>query len=479
MIKKIFNKKNISIFVTTFLVGFIIHIPLITKNIITSDVLLNSFYYNSYTNELALGRFGLYVMGLFKSFLVFPEISLLLSLLLIGVLNIFIFDFFDIKSKFYKIILSIIMVINPITSSILLSSHYSIAILLSILIMFISFNNLYNSKSKYKNIVSGLLILLSLLIYQPSISIFLSLLVFKTIKLILNKKIKYKELLFNFITCLIPLIIYYGIISLFSFVYDVDKLLLIHVNTFTDLGKNFIRCYTGFFDYFINNNVVNNTYLYNYIINIILFIIMILGIIKSIRKAKLDIKNIVILIIFILLIPLVFNISLIYSSNINFTLLIASSYLLFIPFIISLDNYNYTFIFMVLCMILLFRNYIIQDRATYYTLENTYSKTYAILNDVYNKNTKHRKIMITGSLNSNKSINNIVRLNYGYLANKELIKDNYKDRSIGITKFYNYYLGIDIKYVDKKTYNKILKSNQYKKMKRYMVIEDTFVVKLK
>ena len=479
--KKIFNKKNNIIIITTFLVGLLIHIPLITKNIITADTLLNNYYYSSYTSELALGRFGLYLIGLFKSFLSFPEISLLLSLILISIINIYIIDYFDIKSTFFKIMISLLIVINPITSSILLFSHYSVPILLSILLSFISFHNLNNNKSKsiFKYIISGLLLFLTLIIYQPSISIFLSLLVFNTIKLIIKKKINYKELLYNFLVFIGSLVVYYIILFLFSLVYDVNSIALIHISTFKDLGRNFLRCYINFYQYFINNNIVKNTYLYNYIINIILFIVMIAGIVKSTIKAKLDIKNLCILILFILLIPLVFNISLLYSSKINMTLLLAISYLLFIPFVISLDNYNYSTIFIVLCMVLLFRNYFIQDRATYYTLENTFNKTNALLTDIYNKNTKQRPMMITGKLNSNKTINKITRLNYGFVANEELIKDNYDDRSNGIVRFYNYYLGLDVKYVDKKTYDKIIKSNKYKNMKKYSIIEDSYVVKLK
>ncbi|MBQ6539246.1 MAG: glucosyltransferase domain-containing protein [Bacilli bacterium] len=479
MIKKISNKKNISVIITTLLVGFIVHVPLISKTIITSDVLINSHYYNSYVGELAMGRFGLWIMGVFKSFLVFPEISLLFSLILIAILNIMIIDFFDIKSKFYKILLSMLIVINPITSAILLSSHYSIAIILSMLLAFYAFYNICRNKSKYRYIGSGLLLFIVYTLYQPSISIFLSLIVLYAIKQILNKKIKYRELLFNFLTFVIPSLIYVGIVTLLSLVIKTDPVVLLHTSNLLDLGKNFIRCYVNFFNYFIGNSIVKNTYLYTYVINIILFIIMILGIIKSSIKAKLSVKNLIIMIILILAIPLVFNASLLYSSEINFTLLLSMSYLLFIPFIISLDNYNYSFIFIVLCMLLLFRNYIIQDRATYYTLENTYNKTYAMLSDLYTKNTKHRPIMITGKLASNKTISNITRLNYGFVANEELIKDNYQDRSTGITKFYNYYLGIDAKYVSEKKYNKILKSNEYKKMKKYKVIEDTFVVKLK
>ncbi len=479
MIKKILNKKNNNVIIITLLVGFIIHIPLITSKIITADVLLNNYYYNSYINELSMGRFGLYIMGLVKSFLVFPEISLLFSLILIAILNIYIIDFFDIKSNFYKILLSILIVVNPITSAILLSSHYSIAIILSIFLSFYSLYYIFNSKYKYKHIVSGVLLFICLTIFQPSISVYLSMLVLYSIKLILKKKIKYKELLFNFLTLIIPLIIYIGIITLLALIVKTNYSMLISSATFIDLGKNFIRCYTNFFNYYFGNSIVKNTYLYTYIINIILFIIMILGIVKSSIKAKLDTKNIIIMILLILSLPLVFNITLLYSSEVNFNLLLAGSYLLLIPFIISLDNYNYSFIFIVLCMLLLFRNYIIQDRATYYTLENTYNKTYAILSEIHSKNTKNRPLMITGNLTSNKTINIIVRLNYGFVANDELIKDDYKNRSIGITKFYNYYLGLDVKYVSEKKYNKILDSNKYKKMKKYQVIEDTFVVKLK
>ena len=173
MFKKFTNKKNINVIITTLLVGFIIHVPLITKTIITSDVLINSHYYNSYINELAMGRFGLYIMGLFKSFLVFPEISLLFSLILIAILNTYIIDFFGIKSNFYKILLSMLIVVNPITSAILLSSHYSIAIILSILLAFYAFYNIYNNRSKFRHIGSGILIFIVYTLYQTSISIFL------------------------------------------------------------------------------------------------------------------------------------------------------------------------------------------------------------------------------------------------------------------------------------------------------------------
>ncbi len=479
MIKKISNKKNINVVIATLLAGFIIHVPLITKNIITADSLLNSYYYNSYINELTVGRIGLYIMGLFKSFLVFPEISLLGSLLLIAILNIYILDFFNIKGNFYKILLSILIVINPITSAILLSSHYSLAIFLSIFLSFYALYYIYNSKFKYKYIVSGILLFITLTIYQPSISVFLSMLVLHSIRLILSKKIKYKELLFNFLTFVIPTIIYIGLISLLIVFIRVDNALLLHFSTITDIGRNIVRSYVNFFNYFAGNSIVKNTYLYTYIINFILFVIMILGIVKSTLKAKLDTKNLVIMILLILAIPLVFNCTLLYSSEIEFNLLFAGSYLLFIPFILSLDNYNYSYIFILLCMFLLFRNYTIQDRATYYTLENTYNKTYAMLSDIYTKNNERRPLMITGELASNKTINNIVRLNYGFVANDELIKDDYKNRSIGIVKFYNYYLGLDVKYVSEKKYEKIIKSKKYKKMKKYMIIEDTFVVKLK
>ena len=46
--KNILTTKNKKIFITTFIIFFLVHLPLITKNIISADILLNNYWSISY-----------------------------------------------------------------------------------------------------------------------------------------------------------------------------------------------------------------------------------------------------------------------------------------------------------------------------------------------------------------------------------------------------------------------------------------------
>ena len=67
--KKLINN-NYHIIILSIISLLIIHFILLTKNITTADVLINDFYYNGYSWEISLGRFGLYFIGLINNFIV-------------------------------------------------------------------------------------------------------------------------------------------------------------------------------------------------------------------------------------------------------------------------------------------------------------------------------------------------------------------------------------------------------------------------
>ena len=66
MKNKLFSKSNTFLIILVVVIGFVINLPLFTKNILTADVLLNTTYYNAYSWEISLGRFGLFILGIFK-----------------------------------------------------------------------------------------------------------------------------------------------------------------------------------------------------------------------------------------------------------------------------------------------------------------------------------------------------------------------------------------------------------------------------
>ena len=55
--KSLINKRNLLIILITFIFLFLTHLPLMTKNILSADILLNNVFYNGYSWEISLGRF--------------------------------------------------------------------------------------------------------------------------------------------------------------------------------------------------------------------------------------------------------------------------------------------------------------------------------------------------------------------------------------------------------------------------------------
>ena len=100
--KKIITKDNKFLFLLTIFILFVVHLPLFYKNIISADILLNNYLYKGYSWEISLGRFGLYIVGLIKSYLNIPCIDLVISFVIISISSILLIDLFDIKSKLNK-----------------------------------------------------------------------------------------------------------------------------------------------------------------------------------------------------------------------------------------------------------------------------------------------------------------------------------------------------------------------------------------
>ena len=75
------------IFISTFILLFLVHFNLLTTNIISGDILLNNFFYKGYSWEVSLGRFGLWVVGLLKGYLSIPIIDLSISFIIISIIT--------------------------------------------------------------------------------------------------------------------------------------------------------------------------------------------------------------------------------------------------------------------------------------------------------------------------------------------------------------------------------------------------------
>ena len=440
-------KNNYHIIILSIISLLIIHFILLTRNITTADVLINDFYYNGYSWEISLGRFGLYFIGLINNFIVIKEINIFISMILISLIIVFIIDIFKINKLYKKILISLLIVSSPIISSYLVFYYCSVGYLLSVLLSIISSYLLINNKNK---LLSILCFIISLSMYQASISIGISIIVLYYIKEVINKKIKIKDIIYKLFIIFISMIIYFIIMKLSLVIFNIDQASYSGANkigfsSILDIFNNIKRTYISFYDYFFTNKILKNTYIYNNIINIFLFIILIINIIKVINK-----KNCLYIIISLLLLPFAFNFILLITPSDNYQLLMSSSYLLFIPFIVSFDYDKYLKYIMIIISILLIRNYIIQDYSTYKSLENTFNKTYNLLSS---NNDLDKDIMVIGDI---KDISNINKYNYGFISDYSLFWDDYSNRRNGVIKFYKYYLGRDINYVSEDKYKELI-----------------------
>lgn len=484
MYKNLLNKNKTIIILIT-IIGFIINLPLFTKNILTADIILNTTYYNAYSWELSLGRFGLFLLGILKSYVVIPHLELLLSLILIGFITILLIDLFDIKNKYLKLLIGWILVISPSVFTTLLFHYCSFAYTLSFFLSIFSIHILWKGKNKKtKYLISGISQVLALSIYQAYIQVTVTLFLFLILKKLLEKNLDYKELLKNFITILLSLISYFILMKLSIALLNIDMSSYSGANQFgikniLNIPQEILTTYITFFQYFRGNQILNNTYLYNHILNF-LILILLLGIIiyKSIKK-KLKVKDYLVLFTIILILPISMNLILLIIPDTKMQLLMSSSYiLLFIFFIYLIKDLKKTKYIGIILLLILSRNFIIEQYSTTKTLEITYNKTYQIASNILDHINQYNykdKIMITGNLenndyynNNNKNeLNNLKKLNYGFISNKSLFWEEYTNIKNGWLRFYYEHFGVDLNFVSEEEYNTILQKEEFKEMTTY------------
>lgn len=484
--KKFFNKKNIIIFISTFILLFLVHLPLITKNIITGDVLLNNYFYNGYSWEISLGRFGLYVVGIIKSFFNFPHIDLIISYILISSISVLLINLFDVKSKINKAFIILIMGISPIISSNLIFNYCSIGYLIAFIFSILSLYFYINIKNKYfKYLVPIILIVTSLSMYQAYLSCIVTVYALYFIKYLLDNKKDYKSILLYIPVILIGVIVYFILMKLSLAVFHInmsnysnaDSLNILSL--ITSIPSKIIDSYFLFINFFFSNDIMKNTYFYNHIINFIILIMFIGCIIYNILKNDINRINIVLIGILIILMPILLNSVIFVINDSKLQLLMSSSYLILFVFIISNINFNKKFINYICLLVfgLLLRNYLVQVNSSYLTLENTFNRYYTIIGSAINNNINDldKKFVLVGNIDSKLYIDNISKSNYGYISDESIFWDEFNLRSIAFKRFCFEYYGVNVNYVDIDTYNKVINYLEDKLIYNY---EDNIVINL-
>ena len=470
--KKLINKKNIYWIVGIVTLLFIINYPLMSKNIITADVLLNNSFYNGYSWEVSLGRFGLFALGIFKSYISVPFIDLIISYLLISFSLILIFDLFEIKKFLNRIIIILVICISPIISATLIFNYCSVGYLLAFFLSILSLYIYYNCKNRiFKIIVPIILLVVSLSMYQAYLSLIISVFVFYNMRLIITKKIDYKKIVPYIFMILGSVGIYFILMKLSLFVLHIDAANYsnansIGISTILSLPSKFIDSYKLTYQFFFTDIFMKNSFMHNNILYIVIGLFAIIYLLFKVFSNKLDIKNIIILLVLVLLIPVFINSVIFVISDSKLQLLMSASYLMISIFIISiLDNSRSNIIFIIgLCLLL--RNYFVQIQATYLSLDNTFNKYYTVIGDAINNNINNldKRFVVVGNVSNNdsNSISDVYKYNYGYISDDGIFWDEYNLRKIGFERFCYEYYGVNVSFGTVDEYEKYLNKNSNK-----------------
>lgn len=480
--KSLINKRNLLIILITFILLFLTHLPLMTKNILSADILLNNGFYNGYSWEISLGRFGLYVIGLLKCFLTIPHIDILISYFIISISLVILFDLFSFRKKEDIILYILIICLNPITSATLLFNYCSIGYTLAFLCSILSIYVYYKEENKIKKyLFSLILIVVALSMYQAYLSVIVTTFIIYNIKFLLEKKENFKLSLKYILTLLIGVLLYFIIMKISLLVFHVnmsnysgaDK---IGLQTLLSIPKKIGLSYKLFYEYYFTDKIVKNIYIKNNILNIFLLILLIIGVVFKIFKNNLSPKEKVLTLLLVLALPIFLN-SIIFTINdTKLQLLMSASYLLVPLLLITTMPENKMKYLSIIVIILFLRNNLIQTQATYLSLENTFNKYNTVITSAIKENINYQnyKFALIGSTKNETEIN---KLNYGFISDDAIFWEEYNLKKLGFERFCYEYYGLNLTFVSEEDYDKI-KQRENKNQEIIYTYDDIIVIDL-
>ena len=484
-IKKI-KKDDFIIIGFLFVLGIVNYFYFMTNNVLSADGMFNGPMFFAGNWEFDLGRPLLVLIDKIKFGLVSVPIIMFFSFIYMAISVLIIKKIFNIKKLFTMLLIALILVLFPVLSESSLCIYcfdsYMISMLTSILSIY------FINKKKY--VFSIILIIISLSIYQAYISITIVGVMILFIRDILKNKCDLKRLFINMLVIFIGLISYFIILKV---------LFLIFHRTFADykgassfgflaLIKNLpigiLNCYKDFYQYFITDNIIFNNYYHRNIINIMIFCLFIISIIKPF--IKLNIKNKLLFILSIVILPICTNIMDLIAISTNITLMTGIGFLfIYILIIVIADEYLDIKILknlLYILIIILSYTFLLSNNSTFMARDEIYNNFYYECNQLLYKikNVEGYRddlpVMINDIFKYNSSF---VKSSNGFFALQNQTFENQVGLS-GYSVFYKRYFGEDITMVDKNKYFEIVEKDEYKDMNinEVKIIDDVIVYKI-
>lgn len=500
-------------FLTTLLVAIITHITFLTNMIMSQDGLWNSIAYAKPTMwELSLGRWGIFIADKIVNNLAIPNITGIVSILLISISAVLIVDFLKLKSKVSIILVSSIMAVSPALTSTLIYVYTSVAYCLSMLLAVLTAYLIFKNKNRILNILLAIVVFtFSLGIYQSYIGVTVGLVAIRLIRdLFDNVKIKYffingllmvavviiGGLLYSHITQAvlnkmeIPLASYKGM----------DNINI--SNTIKSLNITIPNIYKDFKDFYFSDNIVRNDNYSRQQFYVLFFITMFILELAVIVNSKLW-KNpfrVLCIIIMNLILPIALNVILLLTPDTNTYILTSAQLILVIPLatvICEMSPKKFTFLFKwasIISMFLIVFTYYLADNVSYTNLKLNYDQAYSIAMRIMDRieetegYSPEKTITIAGIIWENDipyyKTSNINQYTLGTIFDSPIFHGTYAGMEGTWTRFFGTYLGARIQFCDPYSYSAIIETEEFKNMNIFpredsvKMINNVMVVKL-
>jgi hypothetical protein len=508
------EKEKKKIFLITIVTAMIVHFQLYALMITGPDTLINSMYHAANVWEVMILRFGLCLVQAIKGNIVSPVLATLISSAFLGITVNLVIDTLKIENKYLKYITAVVFAVAPNVSATLTffycSDAYILGMLLATLAVFLV--NKYQNK-KWIIPISGLLIALSMGMYQTYLSVTMVLCVATLIIDVLNKKEK-KEIFISIIRYVlmgvIGVILFYAIshivvlIAGFS-VSDYSGADSIGLKTLLEMPKLLPEAYQSFFNYYFNDEMIPNKIWGTNVFYIVIFAVMLISTIYIIIKNKIyeKISNTILLVVFIAIAPICFGIIEIIVPSVDIHILMACSMIYVFPIffkileILPKDKASKYFKYIVAgCSLVIIWNYIWQDNSSYLAIRAMQNQAEATVTRIVTRieeldgYTPDMPVLFLGGLMNNTYLNRsntsveakkVFDRSWGFIAEESTIWWGNLD---SWSKLLYEYTGVNLNLVSEWVSTDIFETEEYKSMKYYpekdgiKIINGTVVVRL-
>ena len=509
-IKKYIKKENIIEVGILIIIGWIVYSPL-SINYLTNPDGVSGIIYKSGSEGAEFGRIGIgYIDNIFGR-VVSPSLMLVVSLFLLSVGIVLIGKIFDFDESYVKTIgvLGLFLLFSPCISSTLTYYYCMVSYCLAFLLSTLAIGLVIENKNFKLVLMSGLLISISLTLYQAYLSVSVTLCMLYIIYMILNEK-STRQVLYTMTRFLVAggigVFSYLGIIGLLSIPLSENR-------SFNEMGRIDIKLlpgliketYYNFFEFYFGNDLLNNSWMMRDYLNGFVFIILIIEVlyvicIKKIYKHKV---NLILLCSMCFLLPIGFELITIIAPGVDSygstgVIIVPAMFLIYIfPIVISscikIDKIKRVLsVILGINLLALIWNYIVFTYAFENVMWLNYNKTITLCNKISNAIENEldlqpgMKLVIGGDAergNYSCEFEELEEIVKGSLAVKGMVWNGYL-ANWGYIPIMRNYLGLNYETPSVEEYNTIIESEEYSNMgilpnqNCVKLIDDIIVVKL-